>query len=304
MTILEQGIHFDVPPSDYFEDCAPEPSLTQSIAKILIDRSPLHAWYQHPRLNPDFKPDDSTKFDVGNIAHKLLLGRGRDIEVLEFSDWRTKNAQLARDIAAANGKLAVLGKQMQRAERMVKAAREQLELRGLDRFFRDGNSEVVTIWSEGDIYFRQMIDFLSHDGCQFVDYKTSDMCVAPHGIDRMMLSAGWSIQAAMGERGLDALDPSNAGRRRFFFVAQETEVPYQLTVIELTGAPLTMGRKQLDRAVEIWGQCMRSGIWPGYPLDIVTPEWPGWAEQQWLDREIKDAARERIPTPSDIIMAG
>src|SRR4051794_11565577 len=101
MTVREQGIHLDVPPSEYFADPCSQPSLTQSIAKLLIDRSPLHAWYSHPKLNPDFKPDDSTKFDVGNIAHKLLLGRGKDIEVLEFSDWRTKNAQLARDIAAA-----------------------------------------------------------------------------------------------------------------------------------------------------------------------------------------------------------
>lgn len=310
MKILECGIHYDVPPADYFADCAPMPSLTQSIAKVLIEKSPLHAWYQHPRLNPDFKRTEETQFDIGNIAHSLMLGRGKDIEVIEFDDWRKADAKKAREKAAEQGKLAVLGKHYQRADRMVVAAVEQLKLRGLSRFFRDGHGEVVTVWNEpgvldeDDIYLRQMIDWLSPDGLEFIDYKSTEMSVAPHSIDRMMFNAGWSIQAAMAERGLDAIQPGNAGRRKFYFVVQEAFVPYALTVVELTRGPMTMGHKQLDRAVEIWGQCMRNGVWPGYPLDIVTPEWPGWAEQQWLNREVHDAARTRVPTAMLTDLAG
>lgn len=310
--MLKQGIHYDVPPADYFADPAPEPSLTQSIAKVLIDRSPLHAWYAHPRLNPDFRPDDQTKFDIGNIAHSLMVGRGKSIEVIEFDDWRTKAAKEAREKAAAEGKLAVLGKHFAKASRMVAAAREQLALRGLDHFSRDGNGEVVTVWSEPgildntDIWMRQMVDWLSSDRREFIDFKTTDMSVAPHGIDRLMFNAGWSIQAAMAERGLDAIDPNNAGRRKFYFVAQETEIPYALTVVQLTRGPLTMGHKQLDHAVKMWSECITRGVWPGYALDIVTPEWPGWAEQSWLNREINEAARERMPKTMDpdLLMAG
>lgn len=294
--ILPQGIHLNVAASSYFSDPAPEPSLTQSVAKILIERSPLHAWHAHPRLNPDYQHDDDRKFDVGNIAHSMMLGRGKDIVVLEgFDDWRKKAAQEAREEAAAAGKLAVLGKHYKRASQMVDAAREQLLLRGLSRFFRDGSGEVVTVWQEGDIWMRQMIDWLTPDGLEFVDLKTTDMSAAPHGIDRMMFNAGWSIQAAMAERGLDVLDPDNAGRRKFYFVVQEAEHPYQLTVVQLTRGPMTLGAKQLDHAVNLWRQCMRTNRWPGYSLDIVTPEWPGWAEQQWLTREIHHEATNRIP---------
>lgn len=314
MKTLEPGIHFDVAPADYFADPAPQPSLTQSIAKVLIDESPLHAWYQHPRLNPDFRRTEETKFDIGNIAHSIMLGRGKDVVVLDgFDDWRKKAAQEAREEALATGKLAVLGKHYARASKMVTAAREQLALRGLEWMFRDGWGEVVTVWREPymevrddmpDIYLRQMLDWVTPAYLDVIDYKSTDFSVAPHGIDRMMFNAGWSIQAAMAERGLDALDPANAGRRKFFFVVQETTVPYQLTVVQLTRGPMTMGHKQLDRAVEIWRECMARGIWPGYPLDIVTPEWPGWAEQQWLTREITDASRARVPVPSDILLAG
>lgn len=293
--IIEPGIYLDMPTADYFADPAPMPSLTQSIAKILLERSPLHAWHAHPRLNPDYRHDDDTKFDVGNVAHKLMLGRGKEVVRLEFDDWRTKAAKEARDVAASAGKLAVLGHQYARAERMVAAAREQLTLRDLDDLFRDGDSEVIAAWREdearGPTWFRQMIDWLSPDRMTFADYKTTDYSVAPHNLGRMMVAAGWDIQGAMGARALTAL--LGPARRRFLFVAQETESPYCLSVVELSQDALTMGGKKLDAAVKLWAACQASDCWPGYPLEVVIPEYPGWAESAWLQREIDDAARER-----------
>jgi len=49
-------------------------SLTQSLCKVLIERSPLHAWTNVLGLNPNYEPDDDTKFDIGNVAHRVLLG--------------------------------------------------------------------------------------------------------------------------------------------------------------------------------------------------------------------------------------
>lgn len=291
---LPAGIHLDVPTATYFADPAPQPSLTQSLAKIILERSPLHAWHAHPRLNPDFRPDDDTKYDVGNIAHALMIGRGKELVVLDaFDDWRTNAAKQRREEAQKEGRLAVLGKHYALADKMVQAAREQLDLRGEHDLFRKGDGEVVTIWQEGPIWLRQMIDWLSADRATFADYKTTDMSVAPQSLPRLMANAGWHIQAAMGERGLDALGFQIP--RRYLFVVQETERPYALSVVELGDGPLTMGRKMLEAAATAWRRCVLSDRWPGYPLDIQRPEFPGWAEQQWLDREIHEAARERMP---------
>jgi hypothetical protein len=300
MKITEPGIYEDIASADYFADPCPMPSLTQSIAKILLDQSPLHAWHAHPRLNPDWQPDDPTKFDVGNVAHKLLIGRGKEIVVLDaFDDWRTKEAKARREEAQAEGKLAVLGKHFAKADRMVRAAREQLQLRALDHLFRDGAGEIMTAWKEpSGFWCRQMIDWLTPAGT-FADYKTTDMIAAPHALGRMMSNAGWHIQAAMGERGLDAV---NRQCDRFLFIVQETDVPYALNVVELTDGPMTMGRKMLEKAFLIWGSCLAHDRWPGYPLEIVKPEFPGWAEQQWLDREIHEAAQQRAPL--NVLMAG
>lgn len=294
--IRKPGIYPAVSSAEYFADPCPTPSLTQSIAKLLIDRSPLHAWHAHPRLNPDFVPDDDTKFDIGNVAHKMLLGRGKEIVVLEgYDDWRTKAAKEAREEAAAEGRLAVLGKQAARADRMVQAAREQLDNRGLGHLFgADGDSEVVLAWREGETWFRQMVDWLTRDRTIFADFKTTDMAAAPHGLGRMMVNAGWPVQAAFAERGLDALDPDNAGRRHFLFIVQEAEVPHALSVVRLSEGALTMGRKQVEHAVGMWSRCMSAARWPGYPREIITPEYPGWHETQWLEREVSADARAAL----------
>lgn len=304
--ITEPGIYPDFPGEDYFADPTPVPSLTQSVAKILLEQSPLHAWHAHPRLNPDFVRDEDTKFDVGNVAHKLMLGRGKEIVVLELDDWRTKAAKEAREAAAAAGKVAVLGKTVTRADRMVTAAREQLQHRDVGHLFGPvGASEVVLAAQDGDVWLRQLVDWLTPDLLTFVDYKTTDMSVAPHLLGRQMVTAGWPIQAAMGERLLDILDPQNAGRRKFLFVVQETTRPYALNVVEITEGALTMGRKQLDMAIAIWRHCFKADRWPGYPPEIVRPEYPGWHEAQVLAREIEfDHQTERPSRDAANLSAG
>lgn len=304
--ITKPGIYTDISAADYYADCCPAPSITQSLAKIILEKSPLHAWYASPSLNKNFAPDEDTKFDIGNVAHALLLGRGKKIQVLDFNDWRTGAAKKAREEAAANGALAVLEKHYFRAKRMVEAAREQLEKVQCPVLFDDdGNSEVVVAWKEEDgAWRRQMIDWLSKDRTIFADYKSTDMVAAPNNLGRMMINAGWPIQAAMGSRGLDAIDAQGAGRREFYFVVQETEVPYALTVARMSEAAMTMGGKMLDHAIRIWDLCMEHNVFPGYPTDVCIPEFPGWAEQQWLAREVRENGGQVTYSIADHLMAG
>jgi len=133
-----------------------------------------------------------------------------------------------------------------------------------------------------------MIDWLSHNLLEVWDVKTSGMSVSPWATGKLMASAGWHVQAAMHERILDQIDPDNAGRRRFFYVAQENEKPFALTVNQIGESALTIGRKQLDYAIGIWRACVDLGAWPGYPARIIRPEMPGWAENGWLNREIAE----------------
>jgi PDDEXK-like domain of unknown function (DUF3799) len=302
MRIDKPGIYLDVPSIEYHADPCASPSFSQSLGKILLEKSPLHAWYAHPRLNPDFVAEDPVEnriYDLGNASHLLMLGRGREIVELpnEFADWRKDKPKELRAAAHKEGKLAVLSKTYDRAERMVLAGQEQLALMpppANELFNTTGNSEVCAIWKEGGLWCRQLIDWLSSDGTIVADYKTTDMSCAPQLLGKKMQVDNWPIQAAMAERGLAQVLPLTAGIRRYFFVAQETTQPYALSVAELTEGHLERGRMQLELAIDIMRSCMKHNRWPGYPRAIIVPDYPGWADAEWEDRRMQIQDRKMI----------
>ena len=285
MNITEPGIYRGVSSHDYFSDPCPIPSLTQSLVKILIERSPEHAWVASPRLNPQFEYDDDTKFDIGNVAHSIVLGRGKDIEIVDFSDWRTKAAQEAREKAADQGRIAVLRHQFNQAADMAAEARKRLDRHEDRDAFTNGDAEVMIAWQENGIWFRSLIDWLHTDLRTVDDFKTSGMSMAPHVIGLRAEAAGWHIQAAFIERGLGILDPAGASRRRYRFIGQETDKPHALTVMHMNEYWMTMGRKKVEVGISLWTSAIKNNFWRNYGLKAVIPEYPGFKEKQWLDRE-------------------
>src|SRR5262249_43552643 len=136
------------------------------------------------------------------------------------------------------------------------------------------------------------------------DYKSSGLSCAPHSVEDRPSVMGWDIQAAMHERGLNILDPDNAGRRFHYYVNQENEPPYALTVIEISEADMTMGRKKLQMAFDIWSRCMKTGQWPRYPAETVLSRPRGYLETRFLEREIAHdeakRAAKRDPMLADL----
>lgn len=292
--MIEAGIHLNMPTDVYFADPCKAPSLSQSIAKVLIEQSPAHARMEHPRLRPPPFSDDepAEKYEpakaIGNAAHAMMIGRGKDICEAKFDNWMKGDAKKFRDDPEHEGKIVILSKHLRRAAAMVNAARASLDLMDwLDAFEERGNGEVVIAWEESGIWFRSLIDWKVSAAPVCYDLKTSGMSVAPHSIGMMIESAGWHIQAAMHERGLDILEPRDAGRRKFRFLAQENYPPYAVTPVELDEHWMTLGRKKLQFAVDIWRRCIEADHWPAYPLVPMVPDYPGFRETQWLAREIE-----------------
>lgn len=296
LTIDNPGIYTDLAAEHYFADPCPAPSLTQSIAKVLLDQSPAHARAEHPRFVSvaETEDDGDEKYDkvkaIGNAAHATMIGRGKTLAIGDFDSWRGKDPQAFKAEAVAQGKEPVLAKHHAVARELVQAGRLQLVDAGWHDAFTDGNGEVVLIWSEGEgadkIWLRTMIDWLAADRRTLYDYKTSGMSLAPHGVGYVLDDAGWDIQAAMHERALAVLDPEGRGRRRYRFVAQENKKPFALLPVELGEHHLQLGRRKLAVAINLWRQCIKSGVWPGYPLQAVTPDIPPARENRWIEREM------------------
>jgi PDDEXK-like domain of unknown function (DUF3799) len=291
---LSAGIHFDIPSAVYFGDPCERPSLTQSIAKILLERSPRHAWLASPRLNPKWTPADDEGYDkdraIGNAAHAYLLGRGKEVTVMPFSNFRTKDAQEARDLAFAAGHVPILPHHNDTANAMVEAAKDQLAVRGIS--LDGGDTEVVIAAEIGGCWYRSLVDWLDPNKRTITDYKTSAMSCAPNAVASKMKSDGVDVQAAFHEMILDQLDPKGAGRRKHRFILQENTEPYALVTFPLSETWLTLGRKQIVYADRIWRDCLAHDRWPLYP-EIECPPYPGWAESRWLEREIEDETRHQ-----------
>jgi hypothetical protein len=267
----------------YFGDPCDRPSLTSTIARILINESPLHAWTAHPKLNPAHENQEAGHFDIGTAAHSLLLEGAANVVVVDAKDWRTKVAQEERDAAHAAGLQPLLVHQWEDLKRMVTAAREQLDaLDARPPIFQDGQAERSLIWDEHGVICRARLDWLRDDFAAVDDYKTTSRSANPASFSRTLFNVGYDLQAAFYLRGLEALTGAVAQWR---WVVQEIAPPYALSVVSLTPAALDLAQAKVDFAIARWRECVESGSWKGYPTEVCYAELPGWEEARWLERE-------------------
>ncbi len=288
MLRLKPGIHLDIATADYFADPCTEPSLTHSIASVLLERSPRHAALRHPRLNPAWEPYEDTKFNIGNAAHKLLIGRGKELVIVEADDWRKNDAKAARAEAQEAGKVAILAHQHRTAEAMRVSFCEQIaeipECRGAFAVGKMGGAgEVVIIAEYEGVTLRSMVDWM-RDTTHLDDLKTTGISASPDRLPYAMADGGWDLQAAIQERILDVLDPAGQGRRHHYFYLQENDDPYEVTVCELPESVMTIGRAKLDKAIGIWCRCMAENRWPGYPRLVHSPVYPPYLEARAIEQ--------------------
>lgn len=300
MVIDKPGIYRGISVLRYHSDPCPEPSFSQSIGKVILEQSAMHAAALHPRLGAVTEGDDGDveRYDkakaIGDAAHALRIGRGKDMAIGYFDSWRTKEAKTFREVALELGQTAILDEHYREAHRIVEASNAQLFEHEEKHCFENGAGEVALIWKEGPTWFRCLVDWLHDDLRGVDDYKTTQASVAPHVLGYRAEDGGWHIQMAMIDRGLAVLDPDGIGRRRYRNIAQEQKPPYGLSVMVHNDHWLSMGRKQLDAAIAVWRQSSATGHWRGYPKYGITPEFPGYKEAQWLERETSEFSVENL----------
>lgn len=277
----------DLSEAEYQADkVADVPSLSASIAKILCNETPLHCWTAHPRLNPNFEREDKEMFDLGIVAHALMLQGSEVATVLDFPDWRTKEAREARDDARQNRKVPILKKNWERVQAMVEAGKAQIAVhKEAKDAFSDGKPEQSLVWTDDHgVVCRARLDWLMDSHARIYDYKTTGATANPEAMGRFIIAQGWDVQAAFYLRGLKAVTGKDA---EFFFVCQEDYLPYALSVLGLSEEFLILGAKKVQYAIDLWAQCLASGKWPAYPNRIVDPPFPVWAAEQWAFKEIQ-----------------
>lgn len=279
---LGVGLHEGIPAEVYHADPCAKPSLSASIAQILITQSPRHAWCQHPRLNKNLVQRQNDKFDLGSAAHSYILEGEKDsLEVIDAESYRTKEAQALRDAARESGKIPVLPHQMADIKNMATEFFDAVErcpdLRGV---FKRGKAEVTGVWKEGKDWMRDRYDWLTNEHDIVIDYKTSESADIESFLRGPLANLGYDLKAAFYLRGLKAIT-GRTEKTNFVWIVQETEEPYAVSFVGYGEHMAEIAERKVERAISIWQQCVKSKSWPGYPKQIAWSDLPTYAEQRF-----------------------
>ena len=271
--ISRPGIYM-MDPRRYHADPVVRPSLSHSIARILLDRSPLHARHAHPRLTPERAGQPPTQAMIaGSVLHRLILGRGEEVVVVPGDDYRRGAARELRDDAIARGAIPILAPEFGRLRRCADAVLAQLhDEPEAASFFAPGRSEAVAIWRLGPVWCRGMIDRLPHaPGLPMWDIKSTALSARPEDWERT-LARRYATQAAFYRLGAGLALGHPAGEMRF--IVFERDPPHAISLVACGETLMEAAEAEVKRALRLWAQATITGEWPGYGRGVHRIEAP------------------------------
>lgn len=281
---------YDIGHDAYHSDPCAIPSLSCSIAKVLIRRTPRHAWQAHARFgNVGIIP--TAVMDDGSAMHAMMLGHGHLVEPIRtvygpkvkdkkkvgkpVTDYKTQESQDERDEIRGMGRIPVLAHRLPELLRCKGAALRQLEQAEDGAvFLSPGRNEVCAVSIENDVMLRCLVDRLPDDPALGAgDLKCTEMSAAPGGWDRR-LQTEYAFQCAFYRRTLRGAEGFERPPMRFGVI--ELDPPHG-TVIMSAGETLrAIAEAEVERAIQLWRRCMRTNEWPFYGTQTNWIEAAGW----------------------------
>ena len=279
---LAAGLHPAVAPDDYHADCALEPSLSSSLARVLVAQTPKHAWLAHPRLNPKFVAETNSAFDLGSAVHDYLAGGAARIKIVpNLKDWRTAAAQEQRAAARDAGLIPLLTHQFEQVIDIAAVAKETAVKEGINL----GMQECVLIAEDKGAWLRAMMDSFAPPWIN--DWKVTKINLANDAaLARHMVDMGYDMRAAFYIHVAELVFPDLAGRINFRWLWLEEDEPHGLRIIEADATMREMGRRKMQYAIDCWRECLRNDRWPHFENLPRRLPYPDWKEREWLEREV------------------
>lgn len=269
--ITEPGIH-DMDNETYHSH---KYALSSSGARTLIEACPAIFRYEQ-----DHPQEPKKVWDIGNAAHKLVLGNGPKLRKIEHETWNTNVAKAAVKDARDAGEVPLKPAEYQTVHDMADALRQH-PIASLLFDPEHGSPERSLFWRDEktDVMRRARLDWLPNPrtGRLIIpDYKTC-RSAHPEKLQKAIDEFGYHQQDDTYRSACHALGIADA-EAAFVFVCQEKTAPYVITVIEVNATARRIGAARNRRALETFAHCTASGYWPGYSDDVVPTALPGYAE--------------------------
>jgi hypothetical protein len=272
---------YDMPVDTYHADPVPGGSLSSTGARKLLSPScPAHfkQWL-------DDGQETKRAWDIGHAAHKLVLGAGPKLELVDKARWDTNEVKAKLAAIRERGDVPLKKPDFDTVEEMAAAIRRHPVASALFDP-ATGQPERALIWRDPQtgVMCRALVDFLRHPGPgRFLlpDYKSTGTKygASPDKIGRTIADFGYHLQLAFYLMGCRALGLAGEDAEALL-VIQETAKPYLVTVAQPDPTAMRMGAIYARRAIDLFAECRKSGEWPGYSDDVVLAELPPWETKE------------------------
>lgn len=275
--ITDPGVYQGLDEATYHADPVDGGSLSVSGAKKLLACPARFNW---ERSNP---PDPKPEFLIGHAAHALVLGVGAEIVEVKEDSWRKTSAQEAQKEAIAEGKTPLLTKDL----KMVHAMAAALRAKQIPNLLLSGNGQPeasLFLRDRTGVMLRGRVDWLPEptDRMIVADYKTANSA-DPAQFAKPAADYGYHQQDAWYSDLITGL--GLAAEVAFLFVVQEKTPPYEVSIMQLDSTDRDIGRYQNRRAIDLYIECSKSGVWPGYGDEVHVVELPGWFRNRFAGLE-------------------
>lgn len=260
---------YDIPNDVYHADRA---SLSSTGARKLLSSTPAQFRYDLDHPEPPKKA-----FDIGTAAHRLVLGDGPDLTLVDHPVWNTKQAKAEVAQAREAGAVPLKRDEWEQVHAMAAELRRHPLAAAL--FDPDyGKPEQSLFWTDKatGVQCRARLDWLddARGGRLLLpDLKTAHNA-SQAKFEKAVLDFRYDQQADHYVDGVTQL--GLAEDVSFVFVVQEKDPPYLVNVIELATPWLVMAADRNKRAREIYAECTATGVWPGYGSEVSMAWPPDW----------------------------
>jgi len=281
---LSPGIHPSISIDDYvFDRLCETPTLSASIAGTILDRSLAHARIKNARFNPAviFEQEFSRPANFGSAVHAMVFG-GPHIAVIDADGYTTKDAKSLRDRTLMDGGVPLLRAEHLRATAIADVVTGVL----VDLTKQAFDFEHTIIFNHGPTLCRARPDAITPDRRLILDLKVTG--TNARDANRQFFSQGYDLQAAFLEAGADSLDEDGMGKREIIYLFVESEPPFAYSMLQVSEGTLSIARKKMRAAVNLWDRALRKNEWPAYQSSRTLTERPSWDESSWLNREMTD----------------
>lgn len=293
---ISNRIVYDMPAEEYHDHPAIGRSGLEDIAV-----NPKVYWNKH--LNPLAKKQETTKpLAFGRAFHSFILEpevfNGTYVILPEDAPRKPTKAQLkAKNPSSATLEQIDWWQNYNRENEnnivMTKSDHEELVKMAIQASLhpgakslltKSGKPEVTVFWEDPEtgVECKARYDWLCDDGI-IVDVKSCRSANPDKDADDNFVkdayNHGYTMQAAWymeGYRRAFGKEPL-----AFVFIPVEKTEPYCVSSVMADELFLEIGNLKYRRNLNIYANCKKTGIWPGYPDTIVPLSVPAWVERQY-----------------------